>query len=111
MGVDLVGRVAEAVGIARGQDHVGAASPCEAGGLESDARAPADDDDGLAEQVLVVARVGSEGGTGHGSSRVRAANTALVVAPYTRWADRSSPSVHASYSQIGLYTPAKGRIA
>ena len=111
-GVDLPGRVAQAVRIAPGEHHLRAVRPGEAGGLEPHARAPADEHDGLAAQVLFVARVHGRGRpAGHGRSRVRAANTALVTPPKTRWADRSSPSVRASYSQIGWYTPASGRTA
>jgi hypothetical protein len=58
--------------------------PGEAGGLEPDAGAAADDNDRLAEQVLGVGRVRCGNRTGHGPSRVRAAQTALVVTPYTR---------------------------
>ena len=101
-GVDLLGGVAETVRIAPGEHHLGSVGPCEARRLEPHARAPADEDDGLAVQVLFVGRVRRGGGAGHEPSRVSAANTAAVTLPNTRWAERSSPRVRASYSQIGL---------
>ena len=47
---DLVRRRAEAVGVAGGEDDVGALGPGAAGRLEPDAGAAADHDDGLAGQ-------------------------------------------------------------
>ena len=41
----------EAVGVAGGQDHVGALGTCPPGGLEADAGAAADHDDGLAGEL------------------------------------------------------------
>ena len=37
-----------------------------------------------------------------------AAKVALAAEPSTRCAERSSPSIHTSYCQIGLYTCANG---
>ena len=56
----------------------------------------------------VVMTVPFEVGSGGHVRSVSAAKTALAAAPYTRWADRSSANVLASYSQIGLYTFANG---
>jgi hypothetical protein len=46
-GADVVGGLLEAVGIATDEDDVGALGAGPTGGLEPDAGAPADDDDGL----------------------------------------------------------------
>ena len=44
----------EALGIAAGEDDLGALGACAPGGLEPDAGAAADDDDGLAEQFRLA---------------------------------------------------------
>ena len=102
---DLFSRLLESVRIASGEDHVGAVGACEPGGLEARcpsyrrSRPPFDRAGhvGLRQRLQVM-------------PPERAANTALVAVPNTRCADRSSPRVCASYSQIGLYTLNSGRI-
>ncbi len=47
-------RLLEPVGIAAGEDDVGALGPGPPGGLEADARAAADQDDGLSGQFRLV---------------------------------------------------------
>ena len=49
--VDVARRALEALGIAAGEDDVGALAAGASGGLQPDAGAAADDDDGLAEQL------------------------------------------------------------
>ena len=80
-------RLAQSVRIPSGEHDVGAVGAREARRFEADTRTPADDHHGLAEEILLVTRVGGERCVGHGLSRVRAANTALVVAPNTRWSE------------------------
>ncbi len=50
-GPDLARRGTEPVGVAAGDDDVGAFGPGPPGGLEPDARAAADEDDGLPGQL------------------------------------------------------------
>ena len=63
---DLARRALEALGIAAGQDDVGALGARPAGGLEADAGAAADHDDGLPDErglacVRLAADVRSDG--------------------------------------------------
>src|SRR5213592_81708 len=60
---ELAGGVLEALGVAGREDDLGALGPRQAGRLEADAGAAADDDDGLPEQ-LGLALDGSGGGCG-----------------------------------------------
>ena len=65
-GAELIGRIAEPVRVAPGQDRLGVLHPGHASGLQPDARAPADHDDGLAFQI------------GHDRSQVRPADSSLA---------------------------------
>ena len=53
---DVARRLFEALGIAAGEDDVGALAAGEAGGLQADSGAAADQDDGLAEQLRLARR-------------------------------------------------------
>jgi hypothetical protein len=67
-GAQLLRGAIEALGIAGSEDDLGAFGAGSAGGLEADAGAAADDDDGLSEQ-LPFALCGSDGRFScHGSS-------------------------------------------
>jgi hypothetical protein len=55
----------ESLGIARGQDDVGSLGACPPGGLESDAGASTDDDDGLPEQLGFTPRGSQIRGRSH----------------------------------------------
>jgi hypothetical protein len=57
--------VAEAVWIATGDNDVGAFSTRPAGSLESDAGAPANDDDRLSEELRITLGGSDDGGGGH----------------------------------------------
>ena len=83
--VDVARCLLEALGIAAREDDVGALAAGAAGGLQADAGAAADQDDGLAEQFRLALRhdrlaiCGSIGVTGRGLSAIsmRSAITAV----------------------------------
>jgi hypothetical protein len=58
---ELAAGAVEAIRVARGEDHVGPLLARAPGGLEPDARAPADHDHRLAEQLRGAGRVLTEG--------------------------------------------------
>ena len=68
------------LGIAAGEDDVGALGPGASGGLEPDAGAAADHDDGLAEQFRFAANGTTGGFGGHDSSDVVSATDHRVAA-------------------------------
>ena len=82
---DVARRLLEPLGIAAGEDDVGALAAGAAGGLEADPGAAADEDDGLAEQFRLapghdrLAICGSIGVIGRGLSAIsmRSAITAV----------------------------------
>ena len=83
---ELLRGAIEALGIAGGDDDVGALGACRAGGREADAGAAADHDDGLAEQGRGALDRG-EGGRAHADilrSRPRASRPGMSLVPYTR---------------------------
>jgi hypothetical protein len=65
--VDIAGCSLEPLGIAAGEDDVGALTAGAAGGLEPDSGAAADEDDGLAEQLPLAPGANGVGGGGHDS--------------------------------------------
>jgi hypothetical protein len=63
--VDVARRLLEPLGIAAGEDHLGALATGAASGLEADAGTAADQDDGLAEQLRFALGPGGSGVGGH----------------------------------------------
>jgi hypothetical protein len=67
-GSELERSSGQVLGIAAGEDDIGAFGPGSAGGFQPDAGGAADHDDGLPEQFRFALRGGRAGGGGHGSS-------------------------------------------
>ena len=92
-GAELAGRALEALGVAAGEDDVGALGARPPGGLEPDAGAAADHDDGLAEQFR-RALCGSCGGHRSSPSGSSPGDQVEVVAEVEGMSSYSSWSLY-----------------